>query len=60
MMICITGVMNNALSDGNHASWIPLKLPHLSLSPLLLVLIVIYDGGNTYDEMIILDWYVGQ
>ena len=60
MTICITVVMNNALSDGNHASGIPLKLPRLSPSPLLLVFFVIYDDGSTYDEMIILDWYVGQ
>ena len=27
---------------------------------LLLLLIVIYDCVGTYDEMMIMDWYVGQ
>ena len=31
----------------------------LSPFPLLLLLIVIYDGVGTYDETIIMDWYVG-
>ena len=33
LMICITGAMNNTLSNGKHASGIPLQLPRLPPSP---------------------------
>ena len=60
MMICITGVMNNSLSDVNH-EWIYNYnfLASLVFS-LLLLLIVKYEGVGTYDKMIIMDWYVSQ
>ena len=37
-------------NDGNSTKILPLSFP------LLLLLIVIYDGVGTYDEMIIMDW----
>ena len=39
---------------------IPLQFPLLFLLSLLLLLIVIYDCGGTYDKAIIMDWYVGH
>ena len=29
-----------------------------TIVPLLLLLIVIYDGNRTYNETIIMDWYI--
>ena len=55
------GAINNSLSHGNHAGGNTPTTPFATLLLLLLLLlVVIYDGVGTYDEMIILDWYVGQ